>query len=166
MAITKKSIVCGPTRRSGERYGVRTATQITPKQITAAMATPIQGEYSPNISAPRILEELSRKFAHTAMYAQAPDCRGKAKTKQLRHLSEPELLRASAGSLRRYPAPERYHRLRASQRAVEPGQNALSTLLSEQAQRVLDLPNLDLGRQVRSPAGGCYALWRGFLLQC
>jgi hypothetical protein len=36
---------------------------------------------------------------------------------------------------------QRYHRLRASQRAVEPGQNALSTLLTEQAQRLCDLPN-------------------------
>jgi hypothetical protein len=62
MAITKRSIVCGPTRRSGERYGVRTATQITPKQITAAMATPIQGEYSPNISAPRILRNYLRSL--------------------------------------------------------------------------------------------------------
>ena len=62
MAITKRSIVCGPTRRSGERYGVRTATQITPKQITAAMATPIQGEYSPNISAPRILRNSLRRL--------------------------------------------------------------------------------------------------------
>jgi hypothetical protein len=92
MAITKRSIVCGPTQRSGEGYGVRTATQITPKQITAAMATPIQGEYSPNISAPRILEELSTKFADTAIYAQAPDCRGKAKTKQ------PRLMRTGAAS--------------------------------------------------------------------
>jgi len=46
-------------------------------------------------------------------------------------LGAPELLRVM----------QRYHRLRASQRAVEPGQNALSTLLTEQAQRLCDLPN-------------------------
>jgi hypothetical protein len=61
MTITKRSI-CGPTRRSGERCGVRAVTQITPKQITAAMATPIQGEYSPNISAPRILRNYLRRL--------------------------------------------------------------------------------------------------------
>ena len=61
MAITKRSI-CGPTRRSAEHYGVRTATQITPKQMTAAMASPIQGEYSPNISAPRIQRNYLRRL--------------------------------------------------------------------------------------------------------
>jgi hypothetical protein len=60
MAVTKR-LICGPTRRSGERYGVRTATQITPKQITAVMATPMQGEYSPNIIAPRILRNYLRR---------------------------------------------------------------------------------------------------------
>jgi hypothetical protein len=36
-----------------------------------------------------------------------------------------------------HPTRQRYHWVRASQRAVEPGPIALSTLLSEQAQRVL-----------------------------
>ena len=44
------------------RHGVRNATQITPKQITAEMATPIQGEYSPNISTPRILRNYLRSL--------------------------------------------------------------------------------------------------------
>ena len=83
--------------------------------MTAAMATPIQGEYSPNISAPCILRNYLRSLLTPLFTLKRQIVAVKQKQSSPGRTLSTELLRASAGSLRRYPAPRRYHRLRPSQ---------------------------------------------------